>query len=130
MYHKAIVQIEVNNRRLPKGSLYTLQLLMNFEEFKKCGLRRSLDILSGKWKPLILHRLFEEKEVRFVELWRKMPRVSKKVLSEQLKQLEEDDIIQRIEVYNFPPEVYYRLTEKGYKLGPILDTLHAWGNDL
>ncbi|MGH1516918.1 winged helix-turn-helix transcriptional regulator [Chryseobacterium sp. JK1] len=103
---------------------------MNFEEFKNCGLRKSLDILSGKWKPLILHSLFEEEKVRFVELWRKMPRVSKKVLSEQLKQLEDDHIIQRIEVYNFPPEVYYKLTEKGEKLGPILTELHTWGSEL
>ncbi|MCQ9639689.1 helix-turn-helix transcriptional regulator [Chryseobacterium sp. WG14] len=103
---------------------------MNFEEFKTCGLRRSLDILSGKWKPLILSSLFEEEQVRFVELWRKMPRVSKKVLAEQLKQLEENNIIQRIEVYNFPTEVYYRLTEKGQKLGPILSELHEWGNHL
>ncbi|CAM3021037.1 transcriptional regulator [Chryseobacterium flavum] len=103
---------------------------MNFEEFKNCGLRRSLDILSGKWKPLILSCLFEEDKVRFVELWRQMPRVSKKVLSEQLKQLEENDIIQRIEVYNFPPEVYYTLTDRARKLGPILNALHNWGNDL
>jgi DNA-binding HxlR family transcriptional regulator len=103
---------------------------MNFEEFKNCGLRRSLDFLSGKWKPLILHNLFEEDQVRFIELWRKMPRVSKKVLSEQLKQMEENNIIQRIEVYNFPPEVYYKLTDQGKKLGPILNQLHQWGNDL
>lgn len=103
---------------------------MNFEEFKNCGLRRSLDIISGKWKPLILLNLFQEKEVRFVELWRNMPRVSKKVLSEQLKQLEEDQIIQRIEVYHFPPEVYYTLTDRAKTLGPILDALHDWGNNL
>ncbi|MGC5745234.1 winged helix-turn-helix transcriptional regulator [Chryseobacterium sp. NFX27] len=103
---------------------------MNFEEFKNCGLRRSLDFLSGKWKPLILHNLFEEDQVRFIELWRKMPRVSKKVLSEQLKQMEENHIIQRIEVYNFPPEVYYKLTDQGKKLEPILNQLHQWGNDL
>ncbi|MGE8553228.1 MAG: winged helix-turn-helix transcriptional regulator [Chryseobacterium jejuense] len=93
-------------------------------------MRKSLDILSGKWKPLILHNLFDEDQVRFVELWRNMPRVSKKVLAEQLKQLEDDHIIQRIEVYNFPPEVYYKLTEKGQKLGPILSRLHEWGNEL
>ncbi|WP_313000298.1 winged helix-turn-helix transcriptional regulator [Chryseobacterium gleum] len=103
---------------------------MNFEEFKNCGLRRSLDVLSGKWKPLILQNLFEEGQVRFAELWRNMPRVSKKVLAEQLKQLEKDLIIERTEVYNFPPEVYYKLTEKGQKLGPILSELHSWGDGL
>ncbi|MDH6253774.1 DNA-binding HxlR family transcriptional regulator [Chryseobacterium sp. H1D6B] len=65
-----------------------------------------------------------------MELWRNMPSVSKKVLSEQLRQLEEDGIIQRVEVYNFPPEVYYRLTEKAVKLGPVIDALHDWGTDL
>lgn len=103
---------------------------MNFDEFKNCGLRRSLDILSGKWKPLILHNLFEEDQVRFVELWRNMPRVSKKVLAEQLKLPEEDLIIERIEVYNFPSEMYYKLTEKGKKLRSILSELHSWGNEL
>ncbi|MBK1896601.1 winged helix-turn-helix transcriptional regulator [Chryseobacterium paridis] len=102
---------------------------MNFEEFKNCGLRRSLDMISGKWKPLILFYLFQKKEVRFAELWRIIPRVSKKVLSEQLKQLEEDHIIQRVEVYNFPPEVYYHLTDNALKLGPILEALDAWGNN-
>jgi hypothetical protein len=51
---------------------------MLFEEFKNCGLRKTLDMISGKWKPLILSNLFEQEEVRFVELWRKMPKVSKK----------------------------------------------------
>lgn len=101
---------------------------MNFEEFKNCGLRRSLDILSGKWKPMILLNLFEQDQVRFVELWRNIPRISKKVLAEQLKQLEEDHIVQRIEVYGFPPEVYYKLTDRARQLAPILDALHDWGN--
>lgn len=79
---------------------------------------------------MILLTLFQEEKVRFVELWRNMPSVSKKVLSEQLRQLEEDGIIQRVEVYNFPPEVYYRLTEKAVKLGPVIDALHDWGTDL
>jgi DNA-binding HxlR family transcriptional regulator len=43
--------------------------------------------------------------------------------------MEEDHIIQRVEVYNFPPEVYYKLTERAKKLGPILDELHQWGNE-
>ncbi|MCT2563879.1 winged helix-turn-helix transcriptional regulator [Chryseobacterium herbae] len=44
--------------------------------------------------------------------------------------MEENYMIQRIEVYNFPPEVYYKLTDKARKLDPILDQLHQWGNDL
>ncbi|WP_147679073.1 winged helix-turn-helix transcriptional regulator [Algibacter pacificus] len=101
---------------------------MNYNEFENCGVKRSLDLLSGKWKPLILHHLFQEKEIRFIELWRKMPRVSKKVLLEQLKQLEENNIIERIEFNDFPPKVFYKIHEEAKELGNLLKTLDDFGN--
>ena len=100
---------------------------MNYEEFENCGLKRSLDLLSGKWKPLILYHLFKEEKVQFIDLWRCIPRVSKKVLLEQLKQMEENKIIQRIEVNGFPPQVYYKLHDQSKDLGPILLALDNWG---
>tara|TARA_R110002049_G_scaffold47793_7_gene138020 strand:- start:281 stop:592 length:312 start_codon:yes stop_codon:yes gene_type:complete len=102
---------------------------MNYKEFENCGVKRSLDLLSGKWKPLILHHLFQEKEIRFIELWHKMPRVSKKVLLEQLKQLEDNNIIERIEVNEFPPQVYYGLHKNSNGLGEILLVLDNWGQN-
>ena len=101
---------------------------MNYTEFEQCGLKRSLDLLSGKWKPLILHHLFHEKEIRFIELWRKMPKVSKKVLLEQLHQMQEHHIIERIEKNGFPPQVYYRLHRDTKELGPALQILDRWGS--
>jgi len=103
------------------------QTSMNYKDFENCGLKGSLQMISGKWKPLILYFLFYEGEIRFIELWRAMPRVSKKVLLEQLKQLEDDGIIERIERIKFPPEVYYKLSEKGKELGPIFEALDQWG---
>ena len=101
--------------------------MMNYTEFEQCGLKRSLDVLSGKWKPLILHHLFQEKEIRFMELWRKMPRVSKKVLLEQLQQMQEHRIVERMDQNDFPPQVSYRLHQDAQSLGPVLQMLEAWG---
>ncbi|WP_207421379.1 winged helix-turn-helix transcriptional regulator [Desertivirga brevis] len=100
---------------------------MNYEEFQKCGARVTLSLLAGKWKPLILFYLFTS-STRFTELWRIMPRVSKKVLLEQLKEMEEDGLIVRVEKNGFPPEVFYELSEQGKSLGPILRQLDEWGD--
>lgn len=102
---------------------------MKYEEFENCGLKRSLDILSGKWKPVILHYLFQQNKIRFIELWRLIPHVSKKVLIEQLKQLEESKIVERVEVNEFPQQVYYRIHKDSVNLGPILLALDKWGQN-
>ena len=98
---------------------------MNYKEYEKCGVNVFLSMLSGKWKPLILYQLFI-KEERFTDLWRVMPKVSKKVLLEQLKQMEADGIVVRKQNNVFPPEVYYKLSEKGLSLGPVLLQIEKW----
>ena len=100
---------------------------MNYEEFQKCGARVTLSLIAGKWKPVILYYLFSGAQ-RFSDLWRIMPRVSKKVLLEQLKELEKAGLIERIEKNGFPPEVFYQLTDQGATLGPILKQLDEWGD--
>ena len=112
-------------RSLPSGNPNNEH--MKYEEFENCGLKKSLDLLSGKWKPLILYHLFREYEVRFTDLWRTMPKVSKKVLLEQLKQMEDNKIVKRIEKNGFPPQVYYTLHEESRELGSILQALDNWG---
>ncbi|MCM4157819.1 helix-turn-helix domain-containing protein [Gramella sp. AN32] len=102
---------------------------MTYKDFENCGLKKSLDLLSGKWKPLILHHLFLEDKIRFIELWRMMPRVSKKVLLEQLKNMEEDQLIRRIEIKSFPTQVYYSLHENTRALGPALQIMERWGSN-
>ena len=67
--------------------------------------------------------------MRFTELWRNIPKVAKKVLLEQLKQMEEDGVIIREERNSFPPEVYYRISEKGKALGPALAALQNWATE-
>jgi DNA-binding HxlR family transcriptional regulator len=101
---------------------------MNYKDFENCGLKRALNMVSGKWKPMILHFLFHYGEYRFNDLWRSMPKVSKKVLSEHLRQMEKQGLIMRREVNGFPSEVYYDLSKKGRELGPILAALDKFGS--
>lgn len=86
-------------------------------------------MLSGKWKPIILYHLFHNKEMRFTELWRIIPKVAKKVLLEHLRQMEQHGLLIREEKHTFPPEVYYRISEKGRTLGPTLAAMESWANE-
>lgn len=101
---------------------------MTYTQFRHCGLNVSLNMLSGKWKSIILYHLFHNPEMRFTELWRIIPKVAKKVLLDHLKQMENDGLIIREEKSGFPPEVSYKLSEKGKALGPILSALETWAN--
>lgn len=102
---------------------------MTENQFRYCGLNVALKALAGKWKPAILYHLFHNETIRFNELWRVIPKVSKKVLLEQLRQLEEDGLVLREEKHSFPPEVSYRLSDKGGALGTALARLEAWANE-
>jgi len=84
-------------------------------------------MISGKWKPMILYFLFHEGEFRFNDLWRAMPKVSKKVLIEHLRKMEIEGLIIRRVINGFPPEVLYNLSDKGKTLGPILSALDEFG---
>jgi len=101
---------------------------MKYKDFQNCGLKRALDMISGKWTPPILYFLFNNQEMRFNDLWRSIPKLSKKVLSEHLKQLEHVGLISKREVDSFPIEVYYSLSEKGKLLGNILSDLDDFGS--
>jgi DNA-binding HxlR family transcriptional regulator len=102
---------------------------MNYDQFKHCGLNVTLTMLSGKWKPIILYHLFHNNDMRFTELWRIIPKVAKKVLLDHLRHMEADGLIVRKEKHNFPPEVYYSISEKKRALGPALSALEAWANE-
>jgi DNA-binding HxlR family transcriptional regulator len=86
----------------------------------------ALEVIGGKWKVVILCHLIKNKR-RTGELKRSMPGITQKMLTQQLRELEEDGVILR-EVFNqVPPRVEYSLTEYGWSLKQILDLLCAWG---
>lgn len=103
---------------------------MNYEEYLNCPFNKFLNILNGKWKPMILYVLFKEGDIRFTEIWRKIPKVSKKVLLEQLNSLELDGILYRKQINTFPPEVYYGLSDKGKTLGPLIIKIEKWVTEI
>nr|WP_306591424.1 helix-turn-helix domain-containing protein [Geothrix sp. 21YS21S-4] len=83
-------------------------------------------MLEGRWKLVILFRLFGGKILRFSELEREIPGISQKMLIQQLRQLEKDGIVRRVVYPQVPPKVEYRLTEWGQSLCPVLDALLKW----
>lgn len=94
-----------------------------------CPVETTLKIIGDKWKVLILRDLFTGTK-RFNELKRSLSDVTQKMLTQQLRELENDGIIHR-EVYPVvPPKVEYSLTELGNTLKPVIDSMYDWGNYL
>lgn len=92
----------------------------------QCPVSRAMQIIGGKWKPIILWLLYDGTK-RFSELDRMIPSVTQKMLTRHLRELEADGIIHR-EVYPVvPPKVEYSLTDRGYELKPVLLALAGWG---
>jgi len=99
---------------------------MNDTEQQSCPVEQTIALLGSKWKLLILRELFKGTK-RFGELSRGVPGISQKMLTQQLRQLEDDNIIHRKVYAEVPPRVEYSLTEIGRSLSPILDAMHKWG---
>ena len=94
-----------------------------------CGIDAAMDVVSGKWKALILWELHHHGVRRFAELRRGLPGVSEKMLTQHLREMEEDGLVHR-EVYReVPPKVEYSLTEHGVSLNDALAPLGSWGVD-
>lgn len=93
-----------------------------------CGLDASLAVLGGKWKPLILFHLAHGVH-RYGELRRAVGSVSDKVLIQQLKELQMDEVVERIDYKEIPPKVEYSLTPFGLSLAKALAPLCVWGTE-
>jgi DNA-binding HxlR family transcriptional regulator len=93
-----------------------------------CGIDAAMDVVNGKWKSLILWELDAHGVRRFAELRRGLPGVSEKMLTQHLREMEEDGLVHR-EVYaEVPPKVEYSLTEHGIALNEALRPLGDWGS--
>ena len=92
----------------------------------KCPVEATLDIVGGKWKPLILYYLSDGTK-RFGELRKLLPEITQRMLTLQLRELERDQIVQRQVYAEVPPKVEYSLTELGRSLDPVMLKMLAWG---
>lgn len=100
------------------------------ELFGLCPYVTSQKVLTGKWSLYLLYLLSQESSIRFNELQRRMPEeMTHTTLSRQLKTLEKEGLIQRIEYSQIPPRVEYSLTDIGAKFKTVLDALGEWGNE-
>ena len=97
-------------------------------ELPACPVETTLMLIGDKWKVLILRDLMDGTK-RFGELKKSIGTVSQKVLTAQLRDMEEKGLLTRKVYAEVPPRVEYTLTETGYSLKPVLDAMSAWGAD-
>jgi DNA-binding HxlR family transcriptional regulator len=92
----------------------------------RCTVAETVEVIGGKWKPTILFHL-KDGPRRFNELRRLVPGITQRMLTLQLRALEDDGIVRRRVLNRVPPHVAYALTPRGWSLGPILEAMDAWG---
>ena len=98
------------------------------QERAACPLYTAIAVIEGRWKPMLFQRL-GRRPSGFGELHRAMPGISRKVLAEQLRQMECDDLVVRREIGDRLGSVLYELTPYGRTLGPVFKALWQWGTD-
>lgn len=91
-----------------------------------CPVEAAIDVIGGKWKAPILWWLYQQTR-RFAELRRLMPRITEKMLTQQLRELEADGIVHRRVYPTVPPKVEYSLTKYGLSLQSALEAMCEWG---
>lgn len=98
------------------------------KELPLCPVETTLSLIGDKWKVLILRDLIDGTK-RFGELKKSISSISQKVLTQQLRNMEEDGLVERKVYAEVPPKVEYTLTELGLSLKPILDSMWIWGEE-
>jgi DNA-binding HxlR family transcriptional regulator len=109
-----------------KDKVYVIK--MNHRTYH-CAMDVTMDYIGGKWKTVVLWYL-RNKTMRFGELKKQIPDMTEKMLSIQLKKLEEDGLIKREVFAEVPLRVEYSMTEFGKSLRPVLEAIAKWGREL
>jgi DNA-binding HxlR family transcriptional regulator len=101
----------------------------SYELSSGCGVEACLEVIGGKWKGVILHHLMTSGVLRFNEIQRMKPNLSPRVLTAQLRELEQDGVIVRKVYPVVPPKVEYSLSEAGESLKPLIKAMQEWGDE-
>lgn len=92
-----------------------------------CSVEVTISVIGGRWKPVIIFKLMKNEVLRFNELKRLVPGVTQRMLTNQLRELEADGIVNRKVYPEVPPKVEYSLTEYGRSLEHIMFAMREWG---
>tara|TARA_R110000868_G_scaffold262401_1_gene520968 strand:+ start:141293 stop:141634 length:342 start_codon:yes stop_codon:yes gene_type:complete len=92
-----------------------------------CAVGATLSVIGGRWKPIIIFKLLQNEFLRFGELKREIETVTQRMLTQQLRELEDDKIVIRKVYAEVPPRVEYSLTTYGRSLEPIMVSMRDWG---
>ncbi|WP_243358566.1 winged helix-turn-helix transcriptional regulator [Fundidesulfovibrio terrae] len=92
-----------------------------------CPVEATLSVIGGKWKGVILYHLMNCQPVRFAGLQRAVPRITRTMLTTQLRELERQGLVSRVVFPEVPPRVEYGLTPLGETLRPLIEDLRQWG---
>lgn len=101
--------------------------MMTKDELPECPVATVVDLIGNKWRLLIIRNLLA-KTSRFNELLNGLPGISQKVLTDNLRSLEANGLVNRTVYPEVPPRVEYSLTELGQSLTPLFDSMTSWGN--
>ena len=103
--------------------------MLTKKELPECPVATTVQMIGNKWKLLIIRNLVYDGKQRFTDFLKTIPSISKKVLTDNLRALEEDGLIEREVFAEVPPRVEYSLSPLGTSLRPILDAMSDWGTD-
>ncbi|MCI8912480.1 MAG: helix-turn-helix transcriptional regulator [Clostridia bacterium] len=103
--------------------------MLTKDELPECPVATTVQLIGNKWKLLILRNLMYDSKQRFKDFIKTIPAISKKVLTDNLRSLEEDKLIEREVFAEVPPRVEYSLSPLGQSLKPILDAMYIWGTN-
>ena len=112
----------------PENNLKEEEKKKNASGLSGCPVTTAIDVIGGKWKVIILYQL-RGKTLRFGELKQIIPRITQKMLTQQLRELEKNKLVIRKVYAEVPPKVEYSTTELAEKLNPALDMLCQWGGE-
>jgi len=99
-----------------------------FDE-ESCPVTATMQVLGGKWKAILINAIYHTSPARFGELKRSVKGITQSMLTQQLRELEEDGLISRKIYAEIPPRVEYTLTDFGFTLSPIMQSMANWGKE-
>jgi DNA-binding HxlR family transcriptional regulator len=123
-----VVTLNANSYKNVTIAQNQLDMDENCSEIFTCPVEETLNVIGGKWKPMIIYLISTDVR-RFGELSRLINRISKRMLTAQLRELENDRIINRKVYAEVPPRVDYSLTDTGRSLMPVINLMYQWGEN-